>query len=549
MPWFSPKRCPLPQEDIVSYAFGNCDYDHEKPIYHDLENPERTMSWTQVRSMVRKLVAGIRKAGLQKGDCFSIMSFNDVVLTNQHIMYTACFLGGIGAGGIFSGMNPAYRAQEIRHHSKVAEIRLFIVEPELLESLQQALPDLSKQNIFIFNTRGQRVPSGFRSWEWLLQQGEQDWDRITDIKALKTTEIARLTTSGTTGLPKIAMQSHHNATAFHFMYDQTKERPWESRQLYVLPSFHVASVPAMHLFPLRSGAKAWVMRRFELEAFLAAIEKYHITEIGVAPPLVLAIIMSPLRHKYSLLSIKAIACGAAPLDAKSQRRLQALCAPDCIFTQVWGMTETTSALSCFRYPETDDTGSVGNQFLYNTDVKLIDGDGKDITDFDVRGELCVRGPTVFPGYYNNPKANSESFTEDGFLKTGDIAYCDRISKKWYIVDRTKELIKVRGFQVSPSEIEATLLGHPDIIDCAVIAVRFLENNNEERPRAYIARRPGAVINETEVRKFISENLARYKALTGGVVFVDAIPKSAGGKILRRVLREEAQRELHSHVKL
>lgn len=282
-------------------------------------------------------------------------------------------LGGIGAGGIFSGTNPAYRTHELRHHIRTAQVKLFLVEPELLESVLPATDaeHIPRSSIYIFNARGQACPEGFRSWSWLLEQGESDWDRITDKHTLEHTEIARLTTSGTTGLPKTAMQSHWNATSYHTMTStMIRDRlPWSSRNLFPLPLFHVATVPGVHISPFRSGHPCWVMRRFELEPFLAAVEKHQITDLAMVPPLVIAIIMSPLRNKYSMRSVRRVVAGAAPLDAMSQRRLQALCAPDATFTQVWGMTETTSAVSLFYWPDQDETGSVGNRLLPNIDVK------------------------------------------------------------------------------------------------------------------------------------------------------------------------------------
>ncbi|KIW35430.1 uncharacterized protein PV07_02127 [Cladophialophora immunda] len=551
MPWLSQESYPLPQKDLISLVFDECAYDPDKPIYHDLENPNRTISWRQGRSITRKLAAGFRKAGLKRGDCFSIASFND-------IMYSMLFLGGVAAGGIFSGTNPAYQIYEIRHHIRTAQVKMFIVEPEVLGPILEAaeLEGIARDKIFIFNTRPQqRVPPGFRSWEWLLDQGEEDWVRITDLETLQRTEVARLNTSGTTGLPKTAMQSHYNATSWHTMLHDIAPVPWAVRNLYTLPGFHVATVPLVHACPFRTGDQCWIMRRFELEAFLAALERHRITNIGIVPPLVIAIIMSPLRHRYSLRSLRKIKCGAAPLDAASQNKFRDLCAPDASFTQVFGMTETTGTISQFFHPEQDETGSVGSRFLPNTDVKLIDDNGKDITDYDVQGELCVRGPTVIRGYFNNPKANAEAYDAEGYFKTGDVLYCDGQTKKWYIVDRKKELIKVRGFQVSPSELEAVLLSHPRIVDCAVLGFRPASRrapHADELIRAYVVvRRPSAdsgsspvesPLTEDEVKAFIRKNLAGYKALTGGVVFVAEIPKSPSGKILKRVLKEQAEKE-------
>lgn len=180
-------------------------------------------------------------------------------------------------------------------------------------------------------------------------------------------------------------------------------------------------------------------------------------------------------------------------------------------------------------------------------LRLIDDDGNNISAYGVRGELCVRGSTVTPGYYKNPEANALSFDSDGWFKTGDIAYCDEATRKWYIVDRKKELIKVRGFQVAPPELEAVLLSHPQIVDAAVIGIT-IPNANTEFPRAYVVRRPGNTgekLTEKDVQKYVLERLARFKALTGGVKFVGSIAKNPSGKILKRVLREDAKKEIEA----
>lgn len=233
------------------------------------------------------------------------------------------FLGGVGAGGIFSGTNPAYRTHELRHHIRTAQVKLFLVEPELLESVLSATDaeNIPRSSIYIFNARGQPCPPGFRPWSWLLQHGEADWDRITDKHTLENTEVARLTTSGTTGLPKTAMQSHYNATSYHTM-TQTIIRdrlPWSSRNLFPLPLFHVATVPGVHVSPFRSGHPCWIMRRFELEPFLAAIETHQITDLAIVPPLVIAIIMSPLsKSEFSVPHIRTM---APPLSSQEHHHL------------------------------------------------------------------------------------------------------------------------------------------------------------------------------------------------------------------------------------
>jgi len=312
--------------------------------------------------------------------------------------------------------------------------------------------------------------------------------------------------------------------------------------------FHAAIVPVAHTTPLRSGHVSYVMRRFELESYLRTIQTHRITELSLVPPLVIALIMSPLTKKYSMKSVRLISCGAAPLSKEAQNKLKNdHCTPDCVFNQVWGMTETSCIATMFPYTESDDTGSVGRP-IPNLDIKLVDDQGRDITDYNVTGEICVRGPTVIPGYFENGGANAQTFDGEGYLKTGDIGYCDEEAKKWYIVDRKKELIKVRGFQVAPPELEGVLLLHPQIVDAAVIGVKGVLGQLPEMecPRAYVVRRPGpegAKVTAEEVKQWCGKRLAKYKELTGGVVFVDSIPKNASGKILKRILRDMAKEEM------
>ncbi len=186
---------------------------------------------------------------------------------------------------------------------------------------------------------------------------------------MKTHQRGKTDNFGHHRTAKMAVQSHRNSTSWFSMVHEIAKPDWEIRNLYSLPMFHVATVPLVHAGPLRAGSTCYIMRRFELEAYLAAIERHKITMLGMVPPLVIAVLMSPLRHKYSLRSVRRVGCGAAPLDEDSGERLKELCAPDCTFTQVQGMTETTGAISLFYSPDEDDTGSVGNTFMPNTDVK------------------------------------------------------------------------------------------------------------------------------------------------------------------------------------
>jgi 4-coumarate--CoA ligase len=254
------------------------------------------------------------------------------------INYPIIVNGIIAAGCIFSGTNPGYTAYELTHAVKTAKVAAFIVEPELLTHVLTAAQNTNMPNsrILIFDNGlpGQSVPSGFNSWRTLLDHGEADWERFDDLHTAKNTEVARLFSSGTTGLPKAAVFSHYNFIAQHSMIEDFFPSQYKPIRLVPLPIFHVAVAPRMHFSPLKSGVKTYLMRRFDLEQFLANIERFQVTDMILVPPLVISIIMSPLRHKYDLGSVKQANCGAAPLGKESQARLRELLREGVPFTQV-----------------------------------------------------------------------------------------------------------------------------------------------------------------------------------------------------------------------
>lgn len=310
----------------------------------------------------------------------------------------------------------------------------------------------------------------------------------------------------------------------------------------------MSNVPRAYTSPLRSGSKTYIMRRFDLEPYLANMQRFQITELNMVPPMVIQTINSPISRKYSLRAVRYGWCGAAPLAAEPQARMKALLSPDAAFNQVWGMSETSCIATMVYYPEHDPSGSVG-RLLPNHDAKLVDEEGRDITEYDVAGELCVRGPLVVRGYYNNEAANRSSFDEEGYFHTGDVALRKRSNGLWYIVDRKKELIKVRGFQCAPAELEGVLLSHPDVADAGVIGIpaagfgSTVGEQGSEVPRAYIVKKEGAELIVGDVHDWMGKRLAGYKQLVGGVNFVEAIPKNASGKILKGELRAMARKEV------
>ncbi|EER39172.1 adenylate-forming enzyme AfeA [Histoplasma capsulatum H143] len=537
MEYFKPEQyANLPSNDVLSWIFDNPSYDQDKPVYIDAKDPSNSISCNQARKIIRQLIAGLRAAGFEKGDCLNIHAFND-------IYYSMIFLATIGAGGVFAGTNPGYTQFELTHHIKTAKVSFLISEPEILDNLVAAANDtkIPASNIWVFNTQGRPLPPGHKSWTELLKHGEADWVRFNDPETCKNTAAARLFSSGTTGLPKAANISHQNFIAQHTVVDEYRTAKYQISRVIALPCFHAAAVPSTHVGALKAGHTLYIMRRFELLPFLEAADKYNVTDVSTVPPMAVAIVKSPYAKASYLKKTRNGAVGAAPLDKDVQSAFRSIMGPGATYTQVWGMTETTCIATMFRYPENDDTGSVGRP------VASLEMKAKTSPPTTCAAKSACAAPRSSKDTSKTPSANAQSFDGEWF-KTGDIGYCDEKTKKWYIIDRKKELIKVRGFQVAPPELEAVLLSHPLIMDAAVIGVSFKGGEKEkiEHPRAYVVRQPGPAsqkLTEKELQEFAGAKLARYKYLTGGVKFVSSIPKNASGKILKRLLREEAKKEI------
>lgn len=536
MPVLASEHVPIPNTDLLTWMIDEPAYDKDKPIYIDTTDTARSISCRQARALIRRVGAGLRKAGLKPGDCVCLHAFND-------ILYPLACLGVVAAGGVFAGTNPAYTVAELEHSFKIAKVRFCLVDPALFQSVKTAAfkVGIPEFNIFAFNVRGEDVPAGIKSWTTLQEHGEIDWERFDDLEKSKQTSVVRLFSSGTTGLPKAMDLSHYNCVAQHTLVMEYRPRPYELRRLICNPMFLVAQVARCSISALRGGYSMFVMRRFELKSWLHNIERFGITELNVVPAMVVMLLQSPLLNKRSLESINLVFSGSAPLDKDLQAKFKKYLRQDAVMNVIWGMSETSCVGMYYHYPDEDTTGAVGKP-LPNHDVKLVDDAGKEITDYERQGELCMRGPSIFKGYFDGTGTTNKDFDHDGYFYTGDLSHYNPATGLWYITGRKKELIKVRGFQVAPAEIEAVLLSHPHVADAAVIGVQESAETSEF-PRAYIIPKPGTSPIDEDIKSFVSERLARYKRLDGGVRFVDSLPKNANSKVLKNVLRELAKKEM------
>jgi acyl-CoA synthetase (AMP-forming)/AMP-acid ligase II len=342
--------------------------------------------------------------------------------------------------------------------------------------------------------------------------------------------------SGTTGLPKGVMLTHRSIVSNVSQITQALRTPESAVVLAFLPMFHIYGFTVVMLGTLAIGARLVTVPRFEPESFLKAIATYRVSRLAVVPPVMQFLAVHPLVAAHDLSSLERITCGAAPLSAALEQKVRERLG--CTVLQGFGMTESCGVVAVS--PEDGIRSGASGLPLPGTQARIVDPE----TGIDVArgtpGELWFRGPQAFSGYLNQPAASAATITTDGWVRTGDIGHFDD-DGYLYISDRLKELIKVKGFQVPPAELEALLLSHPAVADAAVIGRS--DERAGEVPVAYVV--PRGALDAQELKAWVAERVVAYKRLAD-VLTCEAIPKTPSGKILRRALRaQDAQRHRSS----
>ncbi|KAL9091261.1 MAG: hypothetical protein Q9165_004895 [Trypethelium subeluteriae] len=473
MPYHSPFQIAIPATDVLSYVFPQGQLPSDKPIWIDADNAQtNSLSPKQLLQWVKRLGAGLDKLGLKQDDVVMVFSSN-------HIFVPCAYLGIAGSGRVFSGCNPAYGVTETAYQIENTGTNLLLVEPPLLQVALQAADKTGfpRNRIYLFSDRECNDTQGIRDWRIMLPSIDESqnwqWHRMDSDESKNRVAVLNYS-SGTTGLPKGVMISHQNVIAnveqSLYMRDleQTQRTsPASERWLGFLPLYHAYG----QLWSIVAAAKALVpcyyMRSFNYTQFLKHIQQHKITHLQTAPPVLVMLAKRPETDKYDISSLQNILCGAAPLSKGLQNEVSDRFKLKVV--QTWGMTEVTCSSLHVPGGRDDRSGSVG-LIDPNAEMKLIDDNGEEAA-LGERGEIHVRGPNICLGYWRNEQATRETFDTDGFLRTGDVAI--RNNEGWYwIVDRKKELIKVKGFQVAPAELEAVLLENEFIADTAVVALQL-----------------------------------------------------------------------------
>lgn len=500
----------IPDITITELVLRQAEELADKPAIADAESG-RGYTFGELSHMIKAFAGGLQAKGFGVGDTLAIMAPNVPE-------YAVVFHGVAVAGGTNTTLNPTYTADEIRHQLQDSGATLLVTIEMFLETAKAAIEGTKVTEIITLEGIEGTTPIT-----------EVFGDPIEQVPVDVADHVVVLPySSGTTGLPKGVMLTHRNLVANILQCEPLLRYDADDVAIAALPFFHIYGMQVLMNGLLANGVRVLSMPRFDLEVALKTIQDEKVTWFFAVPPMVLAFAKHPLVDQYDLSSLQTVFSGAAPLGAELAQ--EAAERVGCEVVQGYGMTEL-SPVSHATPPGNFKAGSSGLT-VANTECRLVSADGED-QDVGGRGELWVRGPQVMKGYLNNQQATDDTIDADGWLHTGDVAELDE-NGHYSIVDRVKELIKYKGFQVPPAELEALLLTHPQIADCAVIGIP--DDEAGELPKAFIVTAPGQELSAEDVQEFVADKVASYKKIRI-VEFIDEIPKSASGKILRRFLRD------------
>ncbi|KAK2608528.1 hypothetical protein QQS21_002874 [Conoideocrella luteorostrata] len=528
----------IPQVDLLTYLFRDRKLSDE-PLWIKSGEREKNLSLKQALQWIKRLGSGLSQLGMEKGDVV-------LIFTPNHIFVPIAYLGIVGSGCIFSGASPSCTTQEFKHQLSNSMAKAVFAHPGVLGKALEAGRQigLPPERIFQFSDEINAIRDGVKDWTSILRSPHQSdswqWPVMEAPESRQTVATINYS-SGTTGLPKGVCVTHSNLISnleqSHIMRMVKTEHhaPPKERWIGFLPLYHAYGQLYTILMAAKLGNPVYVMAEFVYERFLQTISRYQITNLQVAPPVLVMLSKRPETAKYDLSSVKEIRCGGAPLSSELQDAIQTRFGIP--VRQGWGMTEVTCGGILLPSSSDDVRGTVG-KLMPNCEGKLLDDGGREV-GYDTPGELFIKGPNVCLGYWRNDEATRATLC-DGWLRTGDVAVYNKDGYFW-IVDRKKELIKVNGLQVAPAELEATLLENEDIADAAVVGITL---NGAEWPRAYVVLQDQSKgrLQSSDIIDWAASRVSKHKRLSGGVVFIDEVPKLASGKIKRKVVREWAKRD-------
>lgn len=508
----------IPELPVTDYVLRRASELGDKPAL--IDGPTgRTYTYGQLPGLVNSLAAGFAHHGLSQGDVLAIFSPN---IPEYALAFHAAAMLGVAT----TMVPPLFTDSEIIKQLRDSGAKFLLTIPELMEKARKVAQATGIIRVFVIGDA-----EGAVSFAALLEYGDNPPnDRVNPREDTAVLPYS----SGTTGFPKGVILTHRNLVSMLRQMEATDAFSPDDRMVCVVPMYHLYGLHIVVNIGLSQGATIVTVPRYDLNQFLATLEQYKITIAPLVPPLVLALSRAPAVDDYDLSNLRLIHCGAATLADRVARACEARLG--CHIRYGYGLTEVSPlSHASLADPSRHRPGSVG-YCLPNTECKIVDNTSGAELGTEQEGEIWVRGPQVMKGYLGNEQATAEMIDPDGWLRTGDIGYCDEAGRL-FVVDRLKELIKTNGRQVAPAELEALLLTHPAIVDAAVIAAP--DEKAGEVPKAFVVLQSEANGDEigNEIMEFVAARVAPYKRIRL-VEFVSEIPKSPAGKILRRVLKEK-----------
>ncbi|KIW83235.1 hypothetical protein Z517_02480 [Fonsecaea pedrosoi CBS 271.37] len=488
------------------------------------------LDWDAVKTAATQLsTALVKEYGFQPGETISLFSTNT-------IWYPVAMWAVIRAGGRVNGASPAYTVEEMTYALKIAKTRFLITLPTSLDVALAAARNVGIPRHHVFLLEGEA--DGCINIQDLMKRSEKYTPdppyRVPQGKTNKDICGYLNFSSGTTGLPKAVMLSHHNIIAQCHQLRQI-QAPGPYKILAVMPLFHITGLVRFCTYPIFMNGDSVMLPAFSMESMLRAICEFRIEELILVPPIIIRLVRDKIVDNFDLRHVNRWSSGSAPISPEIIALLQKKF-PWTGFRQGYGATESTACISAHPPSYYDyKYATTGGLLVANTVAKVIDlTTGKELGPGET-GEILARGPQIAMGYLDNPVASAETFDKEGFFHTGDVGNIDA-EGLIHIEDRIKEMIKVKGLQVPPAELEDLLLGHPEVEDCAVLGIP--DEYSGERPKAYVVLKTG--VRESEevgqrLLQFVKERKVRYKWIVE-IEFTQQVPKSPTGKLLRRILK-------------
>ncbi|KAG0473373.1 hypothetical protein HPP92_015230 [Vanilla planifolia] len=484
------------------------------------------LTYADVQVSSLRVARGLRRLGIRRGDVIMLLLPNCPE-------FVLAFLAASACGAAATTANPFFTAAEIRKQAAASGARLIVTDAAGVEKSRGVVPTLV--------CVGDEV-DGCVSFTELLET-EDGWTPEEEEEKFQPDDVVALPySSGTTGLPKGVMLTHKGTVT-----SISQQVDGENVHLYyhsgdvmlcVLPMYHIYSLVTVLCCALRAKAAVVVMRKFDMRGMMELIQRHRITVAPLVPPIAVEIAKTSATDAYDLSSVRMVISGAAPLSKELEDAIRAKM-PNAVLGQGYGMTEAGPVISfCTSFskePIPSKAGSCG-MVVRNAELKVVDPSTGASLRRNQRGEICLRAENVMKGYLNDAKATQGTIDEEGWLHTGDIGFVDD-DDEIFIVDRLKEIIKYKGFQVAPAEIEALLLAHDHVIDAAVVPLE--DEAAGEVPVAFVVRTKGSEMTADELKRYIAKQVVFYKRISK-VFFVDVIPKLPSGKILRKVLKQRLQ---------